>query len=123
MSMEHKMAFQQFCVENGLDYEAFERSDCRHWGHGVSFEASDYEQYAVMTEDEADEAWDASLEEYLEEAFLSVIPENLVNYFDKEKWKRDARYDGRGHCQSSYDGVEHEICTEDGEYFYIYRTN
>jgi hypothetical protein len=123
MSMQHELAFQQFCVENGLDYEAFEGSERGHWGFGVSFEASDYEKYAIMDEDEADDAWDASLENFLEECILLELPENLVEYFDSEKWKRDARYDGRGLTLSSYDGVEHEIRTEDGEYFYIYRTN
>ena len=41
---------------------------------------------------------------------------------DEEKWKNDARHDGRGHCLSSYDGHEHEVKV-DGEWFYIYRVN
>jgi len=123
MSMQHELAFQQFCVENGLDFEAFEDTEHGSWGFGTSFEASNYEEYAVLDEDEADDAWDAALENYLAECVLIELPENLVQYFDTEKWKRDARYDGRGHSLSSYDGVEHEVRTEDGEYFYIYRTN
>jgi len=121
MSMQHELAFQQFCVENGLDYEAFENNEHGHWGFGVSFAASDYEEYAIMDEDEADDAWDAALENYLAECILLELPENLVQYFDTEKWKRDARFDGRGHSLSPYKGVEHEIRTEDGEYFYIYQ--
>ena len=47
-------------------------------------------------------------------------------YFDDEKWKRDARFDGRGHSLSSYDGAEHyETVFFDGQNidFYIYRIN
>ena len=47
-------------------------------------------------------------------------------YFDEEKWKRDARYDGRGHSLSSYDGAEYyETVFFDGQNidFYIYRIN
>ena len=123
MSMQHELAFQQFCVENGLDYEAFESNEHGLGGFGVSFAASDYEEYAIMDEDEADDAWDVSLENYLAECILLELPENLVQYFDTEKWKRDARFNGRGYSLSSYDGAEHEVRTEDGEYFYIYRTN
>jgi len=121
MSMQHQLAFQQFCVENGLDFEAFEDIEHGHWGFGTSFEASDYTQYAVMDEDEADDAWDTALENHLEDCVLAELDESLAQYFDTEKWKRDARFDGRGHSLSPYDGVEHEVRTEDGEYFYIYR--
>lgn len=43
-------------------------------------------------------------------------------YFDDEKWKQDARYDGRGHSLSHYDGEENyeEV---DRETYYIYRQN
>ncbi len=79
-------------------------------------------EYSVMTEDEANQAWDESLDSYLDECVLCELPEIAQQYFDREAWKRDARHDGRGHCLSSYDGEEHEVKIGD-EWFYIYRTN
>jgi hypothetical protein len=85
------------------------------------FEA-DGGEYLVLTDDEADEKWEESLDYYIEECILPELPDNLRNYFDDEKWKRDAKYDGRGYSLSSYDGEEIEI-NIDGEWFYIYRIN
>lgn len=67
---------------------------------------TDNGEYAIGTEDEADNAWELSLDDYLEEFIYPELPENIVSYFDDEKWKRDARYDGRGHSLNSYDGDE-----------------
>jgi hypothetical protein len=72
-------------------------------------------EYAVGTDSDADEAWEASLDSYIEDC---ITPElnfsklgNLGAYvsFDEEMWKRDARMDGRGHSLSSYDGEEIEL--------------
>lgn len=79
-------------------------------------------EYRVLTDDEADTAWDEYLDSYLDDCILSELKGPLAQYFDRDAWKRDARHDGRGHCLSSYDGEEHEIKV-DGEWFYIYRTN
>jgi hypothetical protein len=76
--------------------------------------------YAVGTDDEADESWDQSLDSYIDDCIMPEIKdENLKRYFDFEKWKGDARYDGRGHSLSSYDGDEIEL--ENG--LYAYRIN
>ncbi len=93
-------------------------------------EADDYSiDYMVLTDSEADEKWDESLDSYIEECIQPEIDKleglgDLQYYitFDEEKWKRDARMDGRGHSLSSYDGNENEETIE-GETFYIYRTN
>jgi len=67
-------------------------------------------EYAIGTDEEADEAWDQSLDSYLDDCgLLDSIPENLRGYFDREAWKRDARFDGRGHALSSYDGSEMDL--------------
>ena len=66
-------------------------------------------EYAIGTENDADDAWEQSLDSYLEECIYPELPESMVSYFDDEAWKRDARYDGRGHSLSSYDGNELEI--------------
>lgn len=76
------------------------------------------QEYYVYTDNEADQAWDESLENYIDECILPELPEAYQYYFDNELWKSDARYDGRGHSLSAYDGNENE----EGEYF-IYRHN
>lgn len=43
-------------------------------------------------------------------------------YFDSDKFKRDARIDGRGHSLSGYDGSEAEQKFND-TWFFIYRHN
>ena len=101
----------------GIDADEVEETsydDC-------TFEA-DGGEYMVLTDDEADQLWDESLDSYIDECILPEMPEHLAGYFDYEKWKRDARMDGRGHCLNHYDSGEDEI-EIDGEYFYIYRIN
>lgn len=80
------------------------------------------EDYLVLDDSEADEAWDNYLDQYIDDCILPELPEQYCNYFDSESWKSDARYDGRGHCLASYDGHENEE-TVQGETFYIYRIN
>lgn len=80
------------------------------------------QEYLVLTDDEADVLWDESLESYIDDCILPEIPKAYRSYFDNEKWKRDAKYDGRGHSLSSYDGNENEERVE-GTYYFIYRTN
>ena len=82
----------------------------------------DGQEFAVYTDSEADEAWDAMLDQYIDDCVLPEIPEAYRAYFDYEKYKQDCKYDGRGHTLSSYDGEENEE-TVDGETYYIYRTN
>ncbi len=87
-------------------------------------------EYAVATDEEADNAWDQSLDSYIEECIdpeLHKLQENTGNLsayikFDEEMRKRDAKTDGRGHSLSSYDGDENEQEVEETMYF-IYRTN
>ena len=80
------------------------------------------QEYLVCTDSEADELWEESLDNYLEECIYPELQGNLKNYFDDEKWKQDAKYDGRGHSLNFYDGCEDEE-TVGGETFYIYRRN
>ena len=66
-------------------------------------------EYAIGTDSECDDAWEESLDNYIDECIIPELPESMVNYFDDESWKRDAKYDGRGHSLSSYDGNEIEL--------------
>jgi hypothetical protein len=78
--------------------------------------------YQVLTDDEADEAQDQDLDSYLEECVFPDLPTNMVQYFDRDAWKEDAKMDGRGHSLGRYDGDEHEITDpESGEIFFAYR--
>lgn len=80
-------------------------------------------EWLVVTDEEADELWDQDLDNYLEECVLSEMPERMRYYFDTEKWKKDARIDGRAHSLARYDGNEDDVHIEGGETYYIYRTN
>lgn len=80
------------------------------------------EAYLVCTDAAADSLWDQSLDSYCEELVLSEIPSHLHNYFDVERWKDDARDDGRGQSLSSYDGDEAEATDPvTGTTYYIFR--
>ena len=79
-------------------------------------------EYMVLTDYEADQAWEEELDHYIDDCM--EIPESIERYFDREAWKRDARMDGRGHVLSSYDGQEHWVTHDDLEVsMFIYRTN
>jgi hypothetical protein len=93
----------------------------------LSIEAEENEDYKVLTDSEANDAWEEELNTYIDECILPELPEIYRNYFDNESWKKDARDDGRGHTLAYYDGEENEETVEhptDGrETFYIYRIN
>jgi hypothetical protein len=76
-------------------------------------------EYWVLTDDEADDAFDDYLESCLEDE--GIVPGGNGPYFDREEWKSDAKIDGRGRL-SGYDGAEQEYSTTDG-WWYLYRTN
>lgn len=81
-------------------------------------------EYIVLTDDEADARWDDNLESMLDDG--GMVPGGSSDYFDRDKWKRDARMDGRGYYLACYDGNEAEFCiTRDGksEWWFLYRTN
>ena len=80
------------------------------------------EEYEVLTDNEADDRWEEELDNYIEECIMPELPEHLQNYFDEDAWKSDAKYDGRGHSISRYDGNEYEE-TVNGTTYYIYRQN
>jgi hypothetical protein len=79
-------------------------------------------EYLVLDEDEKEIRWDDCLESYLDEGCVEGADSP---YFDRERWKRDARMDGAGHVLSGYDGAENEFCCPDGGrgWFFIFRTN
>lgn len=87
------------------------------------YDVDDYSNnYLVLTDEEANDKWEEYLENYIEDCILPELPKHLQNYFDTERWKDDAKYDGRGHSLSSYDGNEYEE-EVNGTTYYIYRIN
>lgn len=79
-------------------------------------------EYMVLSDMEADDEWERNIEDYIDQVCMSQIPEHLQYYFDREKFIDDAKYEGRGHSLSSYDGYEHSEKVNGTDY-YIYRTN
>lgn len=117
------------------DYDASEENETISFSDYCAANCSevadfDNDDYLVLTDEEADEKWEESLDSYIEDYIQPGIDKiaegqgNLQYYikFDEEMWKRDARMDGRGHSLSSYDGCENEETVNDTT-FYIYRLN
>ena len=104
---EDKIEFSQWCEDNLTEID--ERGE-------------DDGDYLVLTDSEADDRFEDALDSYIQDCIIPEIPKYLQNYFDEDKWKQDARYDGRGNSLATYDGDENEEVIE-GESFYIYRTN
>lgn len=93
-----------------IDCDPAEIEEESHDYYGMTVLSYGRQEYAVGTDEEADEAWDQSLDSYLDDSgVLDSIPENLQSYFDREAWKSDAKMDGRGHALASYDGDEMEL--------------
>jgi hypothetical protein len=96
--------------------------------YGMTVYSLGSKEYAVGTDDEADEAWDRSLDSYIEEYINPQLDFDKLGHiadyieFNEDKWKRDAKMDGRGHALSLYDGQENEQYIN-GETYYIYRIN
>lgn len=76
--------------------------------------------YLVGGDEAMDEAWDESLENYIDECILPELPEIYQKYFDNEAFKKDCWSDGRAHSLNRYDGGEAEEEVE-GITIYIYR--
>lgn len=76
--------------------------------------------YLAGTDDEMDTLWDEDLDNYLEECVYPELPENMKYYFDDDRWKKDARMDGRAHFLNRYDGGEESVSIK-GEWYYAYR--
>lgn len=75
--------------------------------------------YSVLTDSEADDAWEESIDNYIDECILPELPLSYRGYFDRKQFHYDAQMDGRAHSLSMYDGIEHEL---EGDY-YAYRVN
>ncbi|MHC4371036.1 MAG: hypothetical protein ACYSW8_25790 [Planctomycetota bacterium] len=86
----------------------------------VSYDCCQFEVagniYLVVDEDEREERWEDALENLLDDCIEGADGP----YFDREAWKRDARFDGAASYLSSYDGSEEEYGCG-GSWFWVYR--
>jgi len=110
-------ALKAFLEEEGETIEEGEITTIDNKRHLLSYASS--EEYLVLTELEAEEAWAESLESYIDE-LLTLAPEFIRSYVDTDKLEYDLRFDGRGPYLATYDGEEYESYV-DGELFLIYR--
>ncbi len=104
--------------EKAIAVAALEDIDVSDVSENYDIYSAGGNDYMVLTDSEADDKWDESLENYIDECL--EIPKEIINYFDREAWKRDARIDGRGHSLSSYDGNESEEKIN-GTWYFLYR--
>jgi len=94
-------------------------SDIYNRGESYSYEG---QTYAVLLDCEADTAQEEALDSYIDDCILPELPSQYQSYFDSDAFKRDAKFDGRGHIINPYDGREYEEQVN-GVWFYIYRTD
>jgi hypothetical protein len=83
--------------------------------------------YRIMTDSEATEALEQTINERIDDTVLPEIPEAYREYFDREAYISDQVDEinasgGRGRELATYDGNEIEVKI-DNEYYYIYRVN
>ena len=99
----------------------------------VELKIQDLESDLEDSRDWSDEQKEDYIESYLEDIkddpvnYLKDMGygnEELERYIDREAFIQGVVNDGyRGENLGSYDGEENEIQTEDGTWYYIYRTN
>ena len=80
-----------------------------------------FEEYWVLTDDQADEKAELEAQYFLENA-LSEVPDYLHRYFDDDKYISEQIQD-RGYLLDTYNGSEDSITLDNGSVFYIYRRN
>lgn len=126
---EHKFSFEELSMSHDDTHDPQVIALAQHLGcdpEDIEDKYGYYEaeggEYRVMNDDDADMAWDESLEEYIDDCL--EMPDWIRPFFDRDKWKEEAKHDGRGHCLSGYDGNEDEDEEEvNGERYYIFRVN
>ncbi len=125
---DNALAFMSWLIYNDElnteDYEDIEEllNDITENGNYFEHSAASGE-YRILTDTEADEAWNESIDSYIDDCILPDVPENVKDYLDIDRMANDIQREGsRGQQLNYYDGYEHDIefngCT-----FYIYRTN
>ena len=125
---DNALAFMSWLIYNDElnteDYEDIEEllNDITENGNYFEHSAASGE-YRILTDTEADEAWNESIDSYIDDCILPDVPENVKDYLDIDRMANDIQREGsRGQQLNYYDGSEHDI-EFNGQTFYIYRTN
>lgn len=123
VALKQQVEYSTFNEDYKFNIDKLNNQVVEVWGEINLFEI-DGEEWLVLTDDEADKLWDEELDNYIDDCLC--IPKHVEPYFDREKWKSDARMDGRGHAISSYDGMEHNQTVgnqTEGQEFFLFRMN
>lgn len=105
-------------IDNDQDYEkilALMEHTGDDWNQAESEMGSNFK---VMTDDEATEEFEESVENSADDA-MREIPEHLQQYFDRDGYISD-NFNDRGAQLNYYDGCEYEE-TVNGTTYYIYK--
>lgn len=131
---EDKLKALAYTLRDSGDFECFQDGDFADlpvicggtyfdvWHNVRAYETTESgnQEYKVYTDAEADREWDEALNSYIDDCM--EMTDQVRQYFDDKKWKRDAKMDGRGHSLNHYDGGE-EYATINKVDYYIYRNN
>ena len=131
---EDKMKALAVTLRDSGDFDSFQDGDFADlpiicggtyfdvWHNVRAYETTESgnQEYKVYTDAEADREWDEALDSYIDDCM--EMTDQVKQYFDRDKWKRDAKMDGRGHSLNHYDGGE-EYATINKVDYYIYRNN
>lgn len=131
---EDKLKALAYTLRDSGDFECFQDGDFADlpvicggtyfdvWHNVRAYETTESgnQEYKVYTDAEADREWDEALDSYIDDCM--EMTDQVRQYFDDKKWKRDAKMDGRGHSLNHYDGGE-EYATINKVDYYIYRNN
>ena len=75
--------------------------------------------YVALDKQKIDDIWHDSVIDLVDDCYLKGIPEQVKNYFNYDKFFKDAQYNGRANHFNGYDGRT-ELETEE---YYIYYHN
>lgn len=121
---EEAKAFVEYlhsCESEDTYFDDINQESYKFYGFGAVFRDGNSE-YAVLSEDEIEDAFKACVRELADETIVHSMPEDSRRYFDYEAYTSDVEAgDGWG-IMSSYDGNYEEITINEKAY-YIFRLN
>ena len=121
---DEERAFLSYLIDCENDktawFDDFRDNGYHFYGQGTVIKQGSAE-YAIIPEDDIDNAFKEYAEQYADDCILPTMPQETRRYFDMEAFIEDLQVDGYG-VMSSYDGNYEEI-TVDGKTWYVFRLN
>lgn len=120
--LDKKKQFELVVKYNDIDWDDSDTFSLINIPEDMKDDDAQYEhaKWVCYTDEEADEAFEDALDYHIEEIIFPEIPEMYHTYFDTDRWKDAAKYEGRGATLGKYDGQQDEL-DYDGETYYFYR--